>query len=341
MGFSSSNRYFIQNELVNKMRRLSSEERQSSYALIRNQTRSRIKRAYQEATEKAEFYYDTMLCLKEFELPYLAYNLLFEEELLAIIEQIKTAYGALPTDTATVNSMTGRFILLVENSPHLSDNQLRSFFKSEVLNTVEDISELDWANEEEHEHPVVKKVANYLVSNNDATPQQMLELLIIYSKMWNYYPSFYYPFNNTKAIILLNSFNQVISRNHRHFNKIKFVSMMKLAKTSLGDLFVKGVYLPLLDKESNPEYVNGYLNQRELFNKHLHELIVEQEISVDSPFQNLLDYTISYPALEQLILEVVTKKIASFQYPDDDLLELLENSSNSVKETINRHLYRY
>ena len=318
MSFIDENRNFINIKLHFEMKGLSYSDRQIKYLLIKEQVQLRLKESYSKSKDKSLFYKETFEVLKDYESEYLFLNLFFENDASEIINYLINNNTFCDFTFKDNISLFDSFIYFIQTKKSFYEKDLIEFIKITFIDIVDNLEEFDWKNENERINGLIVKYSDYIINHFQFGDKlRIIDSFLLFSKIWNHFSEYIYPFNNKKAIILYNSLNHCLDIIEIYEKPFLYIFIQKI-ESLFSSLFFKLKYIPIIDNSSNESYKTGYIIQRDLFNQKFEYYKNLNSISFND---NYLDLFIKIDQINddkiyKKIKDIIQKKIESFHFPE-------------------------
>lgn len=258
MSFFENNRFYIGKYLNSKNKSLPSEERKKYYNTIKDDCRRRIRESYSESNNIIDFYVEVFEHLFFFDAKYLLINLFLEENVEEII-----------------------FVLndknLFEIDEHVSDSVFNNLLKVNkeysIVDFIEDsfkhivgIPNLDFV--KENSISFMNQYPKWLIDSisHKNIEEEVLDSLILFTKMWSSIPYLEKPFNQCEAIKFFHHIDEFYKKKINKGSKVYLYKIINCLELVLNDCFVSNIiYSPITDLGNRKDYKPGYLTRRKEF----------------------------------------------------------------------------
>jgi hypothetical protein len=327
MSFIADNQNFIKFKLGVELSGLSDTDKLNKYSVLRPEIIRRLKKSRESSNDLSRLYFEAFDIIGFYDADFLLLNVFFEDSCTEILDNLLKANVFSKEYNLSYDSIGYHLNSFLTNKLFFRDEDL-DFFLQQVLITKIGVSENDWKNKNERSHPILSHFSDYIINSFKCTLIQEVQLVyLIFVKVWNTLPSFTKPYNlNIKAIILLNAFNKEFSGEGLiSINCDTFIHFFESIKKCFDSLIFSydSLFLPFLDSKSHPEYISGYLNQREKYHQIYKKIEELCNISIEDSYYDLIIKIIqtNEPEIIEKYNSVLNKKMEEYEYPSSEELE--------------------
>jgi len=341
MCFEQENKNFIIQIIYSKLNKLDDLERIVEYNKIRNEVIKRVKKAYSncDRIRLNIFYEDIFRILSLYESDYLILNLFLEKNNTEIINHLlKNNFDKLTFNFKSNKTLGFAFYTYLISKDNFTDSDINKFLKSQFIEKLNLFSEIDWKTETVRNYPLMTAYSSYITDDNIELFNERKLSFHLFVKLWNHYPEFKLPFNNTKAIMFYKNLNQLIESNSQ------FYILYKTLDDLYGNLFVSPTYIPLLDNIQRDEYKQGYLNHRKPFFDNISILENMINLNLDTDYLILLKKLTkdNHDKIVTKSKSIIIEKIKNFVYLKRDKIDIYSlNIDNKDITFLKQKIYYY
>lgn len=250
MSFITNNQNFLHFGFDIPLRGLTASDRALKYQKeIRPEARKRFREYYQtilnDIAGKLSFYRGVIERFGQLEQQFLLYSIYFDTDADHLIFHLSP-------DIISYFDLTAEPLRqLFENEIERHDNSIIKGYLKQYFFEILDLSPGQWEEEDNSRNPITNKLTQWLaaiITDELANEQNVEQLLINYTKLWNVY--FTHPYNSTKALILIHKlFEQYKLRDPQKI-KIDLLHCFSNINRFLNELLSPPFYSPLTDIEN-------------------------------------------------------------------------------------------
>lgn len=341
MCFYQDNKNFITIKLHTEMKGLSDEEKLIRYEIIKDETRKRLKSAYNGCENLFGFYEEAFNCLRFFDLDFLLLNLFLEKKVSSIFLYLSN--GSL--SSSKINHIESFSSRLYNDMVNTFSNDLEVDFLKLDFTKLLDLNSDDWNSVHTDRNEVVKKYACWLIEENKKGIQSDLNKYsyFLFCKIWNSYGSYHENFS-TKAIVFYDTLNKKFSELLNEGIYVNLKQMITELKVVKDALFVEDLeFYPLLDKEEHTS--KGYDIQRDNFNEYVGLSTSLSKSYINDSFESIFDTMLYAETILSKKLQIeIHNKLDKLHLPNKKELDViinlqLEGEQKIIKQEFLKRLY--